>query len=150
MAKAQAAAPESASILPPTLDIRKVIEQFKIPGLDMKTLLESSRKDVEAVVAANEHAYRAMDALVRRQAELVAATLGEWQNGTKDLLTGKSAAETAARQATQVQQNLERVLGNVREMAEFVAKSHEEVTGIINNRIKQGMEEFKERVKVQS
>jgi phasin family protein len=147
MAKAPAAVTASTSLLPPLPDIRKIIDQLKVPGLDIKQLIESSRKDVEALVAANERAYGAMDTLVRRQAELLTKTINEWQAGTKDLLTGKAAAKTAARQVDQAQQALERALGNMREIAEFVAKAQEDVTGILNRRIQESRKDFKARLK---
>jgi len=147
MAKASAAVTASKPLLPPLPDIRTIIEQLKVPGLDIKHVIESSRKDVEALVAANERAYGAIDTLVRRQADLLAKTMNEWQAGTKDLITGKAAAKSASRQVDQAQQALGRALGNMREMAEFVAKSQEEVAGILNNRIKESMEDFKTRLK---
>jgi phasin family protein len=147
MVKASAAATASKPLLPILPDIRKIIDQLKVPGLDIKQLIESSRKDVEALVAANERAYSAMDTLARRQAELLTKTINEWQAGTKDLLTGKAAAKTASQQVDQAQQALERALGNMRDIAEFVAKSHEDVTGILNRRFQENMEDFKARLK---
>jgi phasin family protein len=147
MAKATTAANASKQVQPVFPDIRAIIEQLKVPGLDIKHLIESSRKDVEALVAANERAYASTNTLVRRQAELLTKTMDEWQSGAKDLLTGKAMAKTAAQRVDQAQQVLERALGNMREMAEFVAKSHEEVTGILNRRLKESMEDFNARLK---
>lgn len=147
MAKTSTAENKSKPFPPLFPDIRAIMEQLAVPGLDIKHLIESSRKDVEALVAANERAYASIDTLVRRQAELLTKSMNEWQSGTKDLLTGKAMAKTAAERVDQAQQALEQALGNMREMAEFVAKSHEEVTGILNRRFKESMEDFKARMK---
>jgi phasin family protein len=147
MAKTSTTANASKPFQPFFPDIRSIIEQLKVPGLDIKHLIESSRKDVEALVAANERAYASMDTLVRRQAELLTKTMNEWQAGTKDLLTGKAMAKTAAQRVEQAQQALEQALGNMREVAEFVAKSQEEVTGILNRRFKESIEDFNARLK---
>ena len=147
MAKATPAVTPGKQYIPPLPDVGKIIDQLKVPGLDIKQLIESSRKDVEAIVAANERAYNAMDTLVRRQADLLTKSINEWQSGTKDLLTGKAAAKTATRQVDQARQALERALGNAREIAEFVAKSHEDVTGILNRRIQESVEDIRLRLK---
>lgn len=52
-------------------DLTKTLEQFKVPGVDMSALLESRKKDVEAIVEANKSAYDAMQALARKQTEML-------------------------------------------------------------------------------
>ena len=38
----------------PLGELTKMFEQFKLPGVDMSTLVEGRRKDVEALVAAQD------------------------------------------------------------------------------------------------
>ena len=50
----------------PFVDITKILEQFKLPGIDIQAVLDARRKDVEALTQANQIAYESMQALARR------------------------------------------------------------------------------------
>ena len=64
----------------PFMDISKMMEQFKLPGVDMEKIMDAQRKDVEALMAANKHAYEGMQALAQRQAQILQETMTQWQN----------------------------------------------------------------------
>jgi phasin family protein len=110
--------------------------------LDFNQLTESARRDVQALVAANEVAHRSVEALVRRQVELLAQTIAQRQNDTWDLFTGKTAAQTASHQVDQAQEVLGQVISNAREMADAVSKSQVEMASIVKRRIQEGMEDL--------
>ena len=63
----------------PIMDINQLMEQFKIPGVDVSAIMESRRKDIEALVAANRQAYEGMQKLGQRQAEMLRDAMAEWQ-----------------------------------------------------------------------
>ena len=48
-------------------DLTKTLEQFKVPGVDMSALVESHKKDIEAIVEANRTAYEAMQAFAEKR-----------------------------------------------------------------------------------
>ena len=56
-------------------DMRNMLAQFKMPGVDMAAILESQRKDVEALVEANKSAYEAMQAIARKQTEMMTESI---------------------------------------------------------------------------
>lgn len=124
-------------------DLRRMLETLRLPGVDVAALIESRRKDVEAVVAANQRAVQGIEALTRRQAEILAATMNGWQEGTRDLLAAGTAPERANRSAGRAQQAFGEALANMRELAELVAKSHEDVIGIINARMQAHIDELR-------
>ena len=134
---------ESAAPVQPVLDINSVIEKLKLPGVDVPSLVESRRKDVEALLDANEKAYEAIETLNRRQANLLAASLKEWNDGARELLTSGNAQTAASRTATRVQQAVSQAMYGMRELAELAAKSYEEVADILNKRANCGLEEFR-------
>jgi len=55
-----------ATEINPFGDVKKMIEQFKMPGVDMTAIVDARRKDIEALVAANAAAFEAMQALARK------------------------------------------------------------------------------------
>jgi hypothetical protein len=81
----------------PFADVTKLIQQFKVPGLDMAQIIESRRKDMEALVEANKATYEAMQALARRQTEILTQAMQEIQESAKALAAGGSAGADASR-----------------------------------------------------
>src|SRR5258706_15769479 len=76
----------------PFVDVTKILEQFKLPGVDLHAVLEARRKDVEALTQANRIAYENMQALAKREAEILQQTMTEWQAAMAGM-AGKSPAE---------------------------------------------------------
>src|SRR3982750_1126855 len=64
-------------------DMKKMLEQLKMPGIDMAAILESRRKDVEALVEANKSAYEAMQAIARKQTEMMAESMQVMREAAK-------------------------------------------------------------------
>ena len=70
MAKTSAA--EQAN---PFGDLTKMLEQFKVPGVDMGAIVESRRKDMDALVAANQATLESMQAMAKKQAEILSQAM---------------------------------------------------------------------------
>ena len=65
-----------ATEINPFGDVKKMIEQFKVPGINMTPIVDARRKDIEVLVAANKAAYESMAALARKiAAALLSAVL---------------------------------------------------------------------------
>ncbi|MBB5465007.1 hypothetical protein HDG32_001101 [Paraburkholderia sp. CI2] len=58
----------------------KVFGQFKLPGVDVGKILESRRKDIEALAEANTAAFVGVQSLARKQAEIMRAMFTELQS----------------------------------------------------------------------
>jgi phasin family protein len=125
------------------MDINKMMEQFKLPGVDVEKLLEARRKDIEAVVAANKHAYEGMQALVQRQTEILQDTMKEWQTVAKDMMSSNKPAEVAAKQAQLAQTAFSKALENMRELADMASKSQAQAYEVVKQRVQENMEELK-------
>ena len=57
----------------PFADIGKLLEQYKLPGVDMSSIVESRRKDIEAIAQANQLALKGVASIANKQAEFVQA-----------------------------------------------------------------------------
>jgi hypothetical protein len=55
-------------------DLTKMLEQFKLPGVDTEEIVEARRKDIDALVQANQAAYDGIQALAIKQGELLKVT----------------------------------------------------------------------------
>jgi phasin family protein len=126
----------------PFVDVTRILEQFKIPGIDMQAILEARRKDLEALAQANQIAYDNMQALARREAEILTQTMAEWQ-GAMAGMAGKSPAEVAAKGTELAAQAFGRALANMRELAEMATKSQAQTYEVLNRRFQENLEELR-------
>ena len=114
-----------------------------MPGVDMDAVVASQRKNVEALTSANRVAFEGVQAVAKRQAEILQETMTEVSGAIDQLSKAGSPQEAAARQADLAKEAFEKALSNMRELAEMVAKSNEEATQAINARISESLDEIK-------
>ncbi len=124
-------------------DITKMLADFKVPGVDLESMVASQRKNIEAVTAANQLAIEGMQAVVRRQAEILSTTLEETGTILTEVLGAGAPEDKAAKQAELVKSAFENALSNMKELAELVAKSNTEAANVISKRVSEGLEELK-------
>ena len=123
-------------------DIAKILEQLKVPGIDMHALIEARRKDVEALTQANQMAYESMQALARREAEILQQTMSEWQ-AAMAAMAGKNPAEMASKGTELATQAFGKALANMRELAEMASKSQVQAYEVLNRRFQENLEELR-------
>ena len=126
----------------PFVDVTKILEQFKVPGIDINAIVEARRKDIEALTQANQIAYESMQALAKREAEILQQTMAEWQ-GAMTSMAGKSPAEMAARGTELATQAFGRALVNMRELAEIASKSQAQSYELLNRRFQENLEDLR-------
>ena len=130
-----------ASDANPFGDMSELIQQFKVPGLDMAPIIESRRKDMDALIEANKSTFEAMQALARKQAEILTETMQGIQDTAKGLASG--GAPNAAKQATLVGDAYQKALADMKELAEMVRKSQTDAMAVITARATQSLAEMK-------
>ena len=64
-------------------DLTKMLEQFKVPGVDTKEIVDARRKDIDALVQANQAIFDGMQALANKQGELLKAAMADIQSAVK-------------------------------------------------------------------
>ena len=122
-------------------DITKLLEQFKLPDIDTKAIVESRRKDIEALVSANRTALEGAQALGQKQIEILRNTLGELQSAIHN---ATAAGGSPSAQASEfVQQILQKTLQNMRELADTAYKAQSETVAVVNRRLQENLEELK-------
>lgn len=125
-------------------EFSKMLRQYKLPGIDMDALVASQRKNLEAVTGANRVAFEGLQAVAKRQAEILQETMNEASRALDTLSKAGSPTEAAARQAELAKDAFEKALANMRELAEMVAKANQEATNTINTRISVSLDEIKD------
>ena len=127
----------------PFMDVNQLLEQFKVPGVDVSAIIEARRKDIEALVTANRQAFEGMQLLGQRQAEMLHEAMAEWQAATKDMMSAQGPGAGAAKQVELGKQTFEKALANMRELAELATKSQTQAWEGVNRRFHENLEELK-------
>ncbi|MBC7906604.1 MAG: phasin family protein [Rhodospirillaceae bacterium] len=128
-------------------DISKYLGDFKVPGVDVDTLVTSQRKNIEALTQANKLAYDGLQAVVKRQVEILRQTVDEVAQVAKDISEPGSPQDKAAKQTEIAKDAFERSLGNMRELAEMIAKANSEAFDLLNKRFTQNLDEVRDLFK---
>jgi phasin family protein len=134
-AAASPAAPARKSSIPSLGDLGKLIEKFKLPGIDVGAIVESQRKDMEALAEANRQAYEGIKALAQRRNEILKEALVEWQEAMKDA-TGKDALTKRAEMA---KKGVQQAIANFRELAEMEAQSRSKAWKVVQDRFQENL-----------
>ena len=127
----------------PFADVGRMIQQFKVPGLDMAPIIESRRKDMEALVEANKATYDAMQALARKQTEILSQAMQRIQDSAKAMAVGGAGATAPAKQTELARDAYQKALADMKELAEMARKSQVDAMAIITQRATQSLEEMK-------
>ena len=124
-----------AGAFPGFEDLKKLIEKFQLPSLDIDALVDWQRKDMEALTEANRQASEGIKALVERRNEILRETLAEWQAAVKDA----TSAEAISKRADAAKQGVQKALANFRELSEMEAQSRNNAWKVVQERMQENM-----------
>jgi phasin family protein len=124
-----------ASVFPGIEDLKKLIEKFQLPSVDIDALIDWQRSDMEALIEANRQASEGLKALVERRNEILRETLAEWQAAVKDA----TSAEAITKRTEAAQQGVQKAIANFRELSEMEAQSRNNAWRIVQERMQENM-----------
>ncbi|MCF8483145.1 MAG: phasin family protein [Rhodospirillum sp.] len=124
-------------------DFSKYLTDMKVPGIDVDTIVASQRRNLEALTSANKLAVEGMQAIMKRQAEILRQSMEEAATVAQDLTGPDAPQDKFGKQTELVKDSFEKTIANMRELAEMMAKSNTEVFELLNGRISAAMEEAK-------
>ena len=124
-----------ASVFPGIEDLKKLIEKFQLPNVDIDALIDWQRKDMEALTEMNRQASEGLKALVERRNEILRETLTEWQAAIKDA----TSAEAMSKRAEAATQGMQKAMANFRELSEMEAQSRNNAWKIVQERMQENM-----------
>ena len=117
--------------------------EYKLSGINLDTLLQSNRKNLEALGAANKRLLEHTETVTRRQGEILRKTLEEASSALKALSNTDTPQDVAAKQGELLRQIILRTLDTMRNLADMTAKSSSEAFGTVNDRVRENAEEMK-------
>ncbi|VTU17759.1 phasin family protein [Variovorax sp. PBS-H4] len=110
------------------------------------TIVESGRKDLQALMEANQKSYQGLQAVVARQTEMLKNSIVEWQ-GTVKGMSPAEPRENLAKLDAMGKAAFKQALDDIRELSELAAKSQAEAFDIVSQRIRDNVEEVSKLLK---
>ena len=125
----------------------KFSEPFKVPGFNGQDLIEAQRKNFEAINAANRIALEGVQAMARRQVEIMQETVEETNKALQQVAGSGKPEEALVRQTEILKDAFAHGVANARELAEMGSKSNGEAFETLNKRFAEGLDEIKAALK---
>jgi len=122
-------------------DIVKLLEQYKLPGIDIAAIIEMRRKDIEALMTANRVALEGAQSVGQKQVEILRSSLDQLSSLIQQATASGSMTEKTTKTGELVQQVLQRALENMRELAETAYKSQSDTYAVLTKRIQENLDE---------
>lgn len=125
-------------------DLTKLLGATQIPGVDMQALLAAQSKNIEALAEANKLAMEGMQAIAKRQMEILTQTMSEASKAASTLTASGDPREKMMQQTQLAKTAFEQAIANMRELADMVQQSNRQAADIISKRVSSGLEEVKD------
>jgi phasin family protein len=127
-----------SSPINPFADLQTLMTQFSIPGVDLAAVVEARRKDIDALVAANQAALEAAQALARKQTEMLTQAMKDIQQATRD-----AAAGDPAKQSANARKAIDKALADMKELAQMAQDSQKEALAHLTDRANANLAEIR-------
>jgi phasin family protein len=124
-------------------DYGKFFANGKAPMFDFEAAFVSQRKNVEALTAANQLVFEGVQAVARRQAEIVRKSFEELSQVSRELATVGRPEDKLVKQATLAKEAFESATANAREIADMLQKSSAKAIDVLNSRVSENLDEVK-------
>jgi phasin family protein len=123
---------------------QKMFADMKMPVMpDMEALIQSNRRNMEVLSAANRVALEGAQTVARRHMEIMQQTVADMTTTIKNLANGDSPQGRAAKQAELLKDSYQRAVANIKEISDLIQRCNGEAVGMLNTRVAEAMDEWK-------
>jgi phasin family protein len=116
-------------------------KQMRMPQIDYEALLESHRKNIDAMQRSAAVLTEGGRAVFAKQQEILSEVMQETRQLIADFKPTGSAQEVAAKQAELARRAFEATVKNTKDIAELIQKSSSEAPKIIFERMRESVAE---------
>jgi phasin family protein len=127
-----------------TNEFTKQFQNLKMPGLDPEAIMDAQKKNMDALVRANQAAAAGYQDLFKKQVAIFEETMAEAQKHMKGFDTTRLDADSAKAQGELARTAFERALSNMQMLAETAQKANTEAYEIVSARIQESMAELRD------
>ncbi len=129
------------------LDVGKLLGSFRLPTVDVGQLIETNRRNMDALIAAQRSVTDGYTSLARRQVEIFQNTMDMAQAAIKAKREAKKGGEDSGGEgpsSTEIaKMALNMAVQNMKDLAEAASKANGEALSLINERMKATLTELK-------
>lgn len=122
-------------------NLDELLKQFKVPGVDVNAIVESRRKDMDALIAANQATAAAMQQIAQKQTEILTQALQAAQESAQKLAKGVGGAIDPMKQSELTRKAYEKALADMKEVGEIAQKAQTTAMSGITARAQQSAQE---------
>ncbi len=123
-------------------DFSKAFENYQNMPFDLSDLLETQRKNAQAITEAQQRAIEGLQTIVQRQGEILSQIVEDNSKLAKEIMTDSSPEQKISKNAELFKIAYERSVKNLKDLAEIISKSNNQATEIINKRVSASMSEI--------
>jgi phasin family protein len=123
-------------------DFTKFFAPMTSPAFGVKSLMESQRKNMQALTEAQQLAFQGIRAIAQRQSELLSRVARDNSVMAREMMAEGTPEEKMSRNADAIKSVYERAIEDLRALSDMANKSSEEATGVITKRIAATMNEI--------
>ena len=124
-------------------DFTKIVGEFKLPTVNVETIVETTRKNFTALTAANSAAVESIKVIGQRQGDMVRAAMEDFSKHGSEVLAAATIEEKAIKQIDFAKKSYELALANAKELAELYSKGQAEAFATLNDRVSELTDEVK-------
>jgi phasin family protein len=124
-------------------DFTKIAGEFKLPTVNVETVVETARKNFTALTTANTAAVETMKTIAQRQGDMVRAALEDFSKHGSEVLAAATVEEKAIKQIDFMKKSYETAFANTKELADLYSKSQADALAALSLRVSELTEEVK-------
>lgn len=124
-------------------DFTKIFEPYQKMPLGLNELMETQRKNIQALGEAQQIAFESMQAVAQRQTEIMSQLIEDNSRIAKELLGEGSPEEKLLKNTDMIKKIYEKTASNMQELTDMISKSGSETGKLLNKRVTASMGEIK-------
>lgn len=124
-------------------DFTKFTADFKMPVVNVETMVETTRKNVAALTTANTTAVESIKTIAQRQGDMVRAAMEDLSKHGSEVLAAATFEEKAIKQIDFVKKSYETAIANSKELADLFGKYQAEAFAPLSQRVSEITDEVK-------
>ena len=98
-------------------DFTKIAGEFKLPTVNVETVVETARKNFAVLTSANTAAVETMKTIAQRQGDMVRAAMEDFSKHGSEVLAAATVEEKAIKQIDFAKKSYEMAIANTKEIA---------------------------------
>jgi len=124
-------------------DLTKMFEMPEMGAFDGNALLDGQRKNVEAIMKAQQVASAGYQTIVEKQVAMMQDAFSGMQGQIAEMSKAPTATDVATNQVEAAKKAYEDVMANLNELAEIAQKANTEAFTVIKDRVEESFAELK-------